>query len=606
MQAIPNYLKRYCKEQAYDRYTSLEHASWRYIMRQSREFFSEHAVGSYLDGLKQTGLSIDRIPRIDAINEKMVRFGWGAVGVSGFIPPLAFLDFQSRKIMPIAMDMRTLEHIGYTPAPDIVHEAAGHLPMLADVQYRNYLGRYALMAKKAIQSKKDISIYEAIRRLSDIKENPDASKAEIDCAENELKELTREKSDPSEQTQVARMNWWTAEYGLVGELENPLIYGAGLLSSVAESRMCLSKNVKKVRLGIDCVLKPYDITEPQPQLFVAKSLDEPLEVLEALEKTLAYHTGGVAALAKARESETVNTVLLDTNLSVSGVLECYLVEKNHAVFLKFSGPVQLCHLDIQLAGHGRERHPQGFSSPVGRWRDRPDVSPSGLSDSDLGQLGVTRGNRVTISFISGFSVSGRVKHWIRQGGQLILITWEDCTVRRGESVYFQPEWGEFDLVIGMDVVSVFGGPADREHFGDYEMGRVGSSPGRTSPFSDGEKLVFGFFDQVHALRHSTLEPRRLSEKLQELSLAVKTAGIKASGIKTAGPKKLPADWLLHVEIAEVAVQAAGALPTGLLSTGLQKPDDWVKSMLGDVRGSLAQGSTRDLFDRGVATLSVAD
>ncbi|NBT59634.1 phenylalanine 4-monooxygenase, partial [bacterium] len=162
---IPEYLRKYCKAQDYGRYTPREHSTWRYILRQAQDFFKDHAVPIYLEGLKKTGVSLEQIPKISDMDKCLREFGWGAVGVSGFIPPSAFLDLQARGIMPIAMDMRTLEHVGYTPAPDIVHEAAGHLPILADPLYREYFKQYATMAKKALQTKEDIALYEAVRVL---------------------------------------------------------------------------------------------------------------------------------------------------------------------------------------------------------------------------------------------------------------------------------------------------------------------------------------------------------------------------------------------------------------------------------------------------------
>ncbi|NDG27754.1 MAG: aromatic amino acid hydroxylase [Proteobacteria bacterium] len=284
---IPGYLRKYCKRQDYSRYTPREHSTWRYILRQAQDFFKDHAVSVYLEGLKKTGISLEKIPDIEVINKSLKEFGWGAVGVSGFIPPSAFLDLQSLGIMPIAMDMRTLEHVGYTPAPDIVHEAAGHLPILVEPLYRHYLQQYANMAKKALQSHEDLQMYEAVRVLSDIKENPDTTEQELESAQRQLNQRVRQVSEVSELNQVARMNWWTAEYGLVGDLKNPKIYGAGLLSSVAESRHCLSPAVKKIRLSLDCIHQSYDITEPQPQLFVAESLEQLPEVLAQLDRTLS-------------------------------------------------------------------------------------------------------------------------------------------------------------------------------------------------------------------------------------------------------------------------------------------------------------------------------
>ena len=133
----------------------------------------------YLRGLKETGISISRIPKIEEINSSLNKFSWHAVCVRGFIPPLVFLEFQSRNILPIAADMRTLENIAYTSAPDIVHEGAGHAPFIANNYFRSFLERYALVSSRSFFSKEDMDLYGAIRRLSDMKENKDYSKEDI-------------------------------------------------------------------------------------------------------------------------------------------------------------------------------------------------------------------------------------------------------------------------------------------------------------------------------------------------------------------------------------------------------------------------------------------
>ena len=78
------------------------------------------------------------------------------------------------------------------------------------------------------------------------------------------------------------MNWWTVEYGLIGDIKCPQIYGAGLLSSVSESQNCLSKEVKKIPFSLDCINTSYDITEPQPQLFVTPNFEKLSEVLDEI------------------------------------------------------------------------------------------------------------------------------------------------------------------------------------------------------------------------------------------------------------------------------------------------------------------------------------
>ena len=172
LERIPVHLKSYVVDQNYDRYSAQDQAVWRYIMRKNIDFLSKHAHPSYLSGLEKTGINLDRIPNVEIMNEALDRMGWRAVVVDGFIPPAAFMEFQAHKILVISAEIRTIEHILYTPAPDIVHEAAGHAPIIADDIYAEYLQKFGEYGSKAMVSKMDIDVYEAIRHLSIIKEYP--------------------------------------------------------------------------------------------------------------------------------------------------------------------------------------------------------------------------------------------------------------------------------------------------------------------------------------------------------------------------------------------------------------------------------------------------
>ena len=286
---IPKHLKQYIVDQNYDRYSIIDHHIWSFIMNISIPFFKKHAHYSYFEGLTKTGITFDKIPSIEHMNEKMNEFDWGAVGVSGFIPPEIFMEFQALGILPIACDMRSSEHLTYTPAPDIVHESAGHSPIIINEEYGHYLKEYGRIASKAIFSDEDQAIYYAIRKLSDIKEDRNATTSQILEANQALINIKNNQSKPSEATLLSRLHWWTVEYGLIGSLDNPKIYGAGLLSSVGESQNCLSNNVQKIPLSIDCINYNYDITEQQPQLFVTNSFSELTDVLYKFEKTMSYY-----------------------------------------------------------------------------------------------------------------------------------------------------------------------------------------------------------------------------------------------------------------------------------------------------------------------------
>src|SRR4051812_24511139 len=98
MERLPFYLRKYIVDQSEVKYTSMDHAAWRYILRSLKSFHSHHAHPAYLKGLDDTGIEIDQIPRIEDISKKLEKFGWRALPVSGFIPPAAFMELQALNI----------------------------------------------------------------------------------------------------------------------------------------------------------------------------------------------------------------------------------------------------------------------------------------------------------------------------------------------------------------------------------------------------------------------------------------------------------------------------------------------------------------------------
>src|SRR6201985_3080077 len=266
VKSLPKHLLQFAVDQRYEEYTSVDHAVWRFIMRQNIFYQKHYAHKVYFQGLLNTGISFERIPRIEEMNDILAKIEWGAVAVDGFIPPAAFMEFQAYKVLVIACDMRQIHHIEYTPAPDIVHEAAGHAPIIVDREYSDYLQRFGEVGAKAMQSKKDFELYEAIRHLSILKELPNSNEAEVAAATREVESRFANLGEPSEMALLSRLHWWTVEYGLIGTLENPKIYGAGLLSSIGESVSCMQKDVKKLWYNKDTVNYTYDITKTQPQL----------------------------------------------------------------------------------------------------------------------------------------------------------------------------------------------------------------------------------------------------------------------------------------------------------------------------------------------------
>lgn len=529
--ALPDHLRQFVVDQGYQRYTPVDHAVWRYIMRQNLDFLREHAHEAYVEGLRKTGISVERIPKIEEMNEILGRIGWAAVTVDGFIPPAAFMEFQAHRVLVIAADMRQIDHIGYTPAPDIVHEAAGHAPIISDPTYAEYLRRFGEIGAKAMSSRKDYELYEAIRHLSILKERSDADPEEVERAEKDVELRQESLGAPSEMARLSRLHWWTVEYGLIGSLEDPKLYGAGLLSSIGESAACLTPRVKKLPYGLEAADVAFDITTMQPQLFVTPSFDHLIEVLELFADGMAFRLGGLTGLRRALESANVATVELSSGLQVSGVLT--RVEEgdgDQPVYFATAGPTALAFAGTELDGHGKSYHKDGYSSPVGALRgvERPLEE---MDDEVLARLGVAVGADATLEFASGIVVKGRVDATDRRHGKLVLITFSDCTVTRGADVLFRPEWGAYDMAVGDRVVSVYSGAADKDAF--QQLSLVPKERTVKLEHSDSARTLHWLYGAVRENREHGGDSHQLVEIWHTLKA------------------EHPEQWLLPLEILEL-------------------------------------------------------
>ncbi len=487
-QRIPAHLRQFVVEQDYAAYDAIDQAVWRFVLLQTYDHLKDVAHPAYARGLAETGIAIDHIPRIEEMDEKLAAYGWGAVAVDGFIPPRAFQEFQALGIMTIAASIRQRQHTAYTPAPDIIHESAGHAPIVPDPTYRAFLQRFGEVGRRAFASPEDRAVYEAIRALSDIKEERGATPEAIAAAQETLARVTEGLGEASEAARLARLHWWTVEYGLVAtpravgrrgwDVHDYKLYGAGLLSSLGESRSCVDdERVRKLPLSLQATEQPYDITRPQPQLYVARDFAHLDEVLDAFAETLAQRVGGLDALRTMERAGEVGTAELTEGLQVTGVLTAvetfHLDGEEVPAYLRFQGPCALSLADRQLPGHGRARHPQGFGLPLGRLDD--GVGPWTLPPAELRERTAQDGT-LTLRYATGVVVHGRPVGELRDdAGRLLVLTLEGCSVRRGDEVLFDPAWGPYDLAMGDRVARCFAGAADPAYYPPSTF------PGRTVP-----------------------------------------------------------------------------------------------------------------------------
>ncbi|EMT53968.1 phenylalanine 4-monooxygenase [Brevibacillus borstelensis AK1] len=538
---VPIHLKEFVVEQDYEQYTPIDHAVWRYVMRQNHHYLGQTAHSAYLEGLRLSGISVERIPNIREMNECLAKIGWGAVTIDGFIPAVAFFDFQAHRILPIACDIRQYDHIAYTPAPDIIHEAAGHAPIILDKTYRSYLKIFGEIGSRALSSKEDYELYEAIRYLSIVKEDPESTEEVIRQAEEELERKAKAVQNVSEANELARLYWWTVEYGLIGDCENPRIYGAGLLSSVGESISCLQDDVKKIPFSLQaCIETDYDITKPQPQLFVCRDFQELIDAILEYSKRMALNVGGTESLIKARNMPQTTTAVYSSGLQVSGILaELEFDSQGEAVYLKTTGPSALAVGNKELPGHGKQYHAEGFGSPIGRLAGESTPLEC-FTDEQLQEKGIVPGKRSILSFESGLQVAGVVRYILREGGRLVLIGFDECTVTYQDKTLFQAEWGTFDMAVGERIVSVFAGAADREAFatGTHKPSVISA---RQSSYSPEQIRLHQLYQQVRNIREKqqAFDRDTLLTILDELDA------------------DYPEDWLIRLELLEILYRQAG-------------------------------------------------
>jgi phenylalanine-4-hydroxylase len=531
LKKLPKHLLDLVIDQPYNDYTAQDHALWRYVMRQNVRFLSQVAHGSYLDGLQKTGISIDRIPHMYGMNRILKEIGWAAVAVDGFIPPAAFMEFQAYKVLVIAADIRPIGQIEYTPAPDIIHEAAGHAPIIADEEYAEYLRLFGEIGSKAFSSAENYRLYEVIRHLSILKTDPYTPKEKITEAEDKLTSMEKTLGAPSEMSLVRNLHWWTVEYGLIGDLDNPKIYGAGLLSSIGESQHALKDSVKKIFYNIDAKNFSFDITNMQPQLFVTPDFEHLTTVLREFEQGMARIKGGAYGIRKALESESDATCEYSSGLQVSGVFTNIIEDDKSAVYLQTTGPTTLNCKGEQLEGHGKDHHTHGFGSPIGMIKGI-SVPPENLSENELNTHGIAKGQSSSIEYESGVVVKGVLSNVLIQNGKLLVLSFRDCMVKYQDQVLFEPSWGVYDMAVGAEISSCFSGPADPDAYGLRFP--VPKEKTHKIIHTDAQKKLFSLYQEVRSLREGT-----------ETSVAADELLIKIRN-------DFPDDWLLAIELLEYA------------------------------------------------------
>jgi len=526
---LPTHLKDLIIDQPYLEYTAQDQAVWRYVMNQNIYHLPKVAHPSYLSGLKKTGITIDSIPHMYGMNRILKEVGWAAAAVDGFIPPSAFMEFQAHHVLVIAADIRPIDQVGYTPAPDIIHEAAGHAPIIANKEYSNYLVRFGKTGNKAFSSKADYELYEAIRQLSILKAYPYSTPESLIAAEKLILAIEQSIQTSSELSLIRNLHWWTVEYGLIGDLKKPKIYGAGLLSSISESYNCLNDKVKKLHYGLDAAFTSFDITTQQPQLFVTPDFHHLTATLDAFSEQMAYKRGGLFALKKAIESGNISTCELNSGLQISGIFTNYFEKEGKPVYAQATGPAALAFQNKELENQGKKYHNDGFGFPIGKVKQfeqplfratKPEIES--LTDKD---------GKIHLVFESGIELWGKPKEYTFREGKLLLISFYDCRIMFQGRVLFEPAWGIYDLATADQIVSAYPNPADPDAF-EFHYPKVTT--------------------KTHKIVHTetAIKVQRLYSQVRKIRKS-KSDFSELQGITNNLIENFPKEWLLFLEILEL-------------------------------------------------------
>jgi phenylalanine-4-hydroxylase len=243
--ALPQFI-----EQRYAEYESEDHDVWRILYERRLRTLRDTGSDVFLDGLQQIGLGPDRVPDLADVNRRLAaRTGWAAVGVGGFIPAAAFFRCLSQRRFPTTLKVRPRAQLDYLPEPDIFHDVFGHVPLHSHPVFADFLQRFGTLAADA--------------------------------------------ETEAETTEMARLFWFTVEFGLIRERGDVKIYGSGLISSHGDAANALGPKCDRRPFDLDAVIaEPFEIDHFQDVLFVLDSFEQLFEAVRVLHDRRARRTSG--------------------------------------------------------------------------------------------------------------------------------------------------------------------------------------------------------------------------------------------------------------------------------------------------------------------------
>ncbi len=226
----------YTIDQPYERYTEEEQARWRFLYERQRKLLAGYASEAFIHGLEKLNAD-EAIPRLDDANEVLRKAtGWELVAVPGLIPDDVFFNHLANRRFPVSWWMRREDELDYLVEPDIFHDFFGHVPLLSNPVFAEYMRKYGMGGPKAIEH--------------------------------------------GAQKMLARLYWYIVEFGLIDTSGGLRAFGAGMLSSKNETIYSIN-DPKPNRIGFDLerVLNTdYMVDDFQKTYFVINSFDQLFEI----------------------------------------------------------------------------------------------------------------------------------------------------------------------------------------------------------------------------------------------------------------------------------------------------------------------------------------
>jgi phenylalanine-4-hydroxylase len=231
--ARPAHVGKDWLEPAQTRYSTEEHAIWDDLFARQMDVLPGRAASAFLEGLKKLDLGKGGVPDFGAMSEELTALtGWSVVPVPMLIPDHVFFWHLANRRFPAGNFIRTRETFDYIKEPDVFHDVFGHVPMLADPVFADYMQEYGRAGWKAMRY-------------------------------NRLKAL-------------GSLYWYTVEFGLIEEQDGIKAYGAGILSGPTEAVFAVeAKSPNRIMLNVDRVMRTdYVISDLQPTYFVVESFED--------------------------------------------------------------------------------------------------------------------------------------------------------------------------------------------------------------------------------------------------------------------------------------------------------------------------------------------